>query len=251
MAKGKAIVNLLQLSAEDRVSAILSVSEFREDRYVVMGTRQGIVKKTSLEAYSNPRTGGIIAVTLDERDRLIGARLTQGNQDILIGTRKGLAIRFHEELVRSIGRVGRGVRGISLQKGDEVVGMETISVDATSSILTVTERGFGKRTELSEYRVQGRGGKGIITIKTTARNGNVVSLLQVTDEDEMMIMTSEGMILRLQIRAIRVIGRNTQGVKLIGIGEHDRVMGIATLAERGEDEPLASEGGGEGDTVDS
>ncbi|HEX9756231.1 MAG TPA: DNA gyrase subunit A [Nitrospiria bacterium] len=244
MAKGKAIVNLLQLSPGDGVSAILPVSEFREDCFVVMGTRQGVIKKTSLEAYSNPRNGGIIAISLDEGDRLVGARIIQGNQDILMGTRKGLAIRFHESDVRSIGRSGRGVRGITLGKGDEVVGMETISEDATSSILTVTERGFGKRTELEEYRVQGRGGKGIITIKTTSRNGNVVSLFQVNQEDEIMLMTSEGMILRLQMEGLRVIGRNTQGVKLIGIAETDRVVGTAMLAEKVEEEGSSEEPGG-------
>ena len=235
VAKGKAIVNLLQLSPGEGVSAILPVSEFREDCFVVMGTRQGVIKKTSLEAYSNPRNGGIIAISLDEGDRLVGARITQGDQDILMGTHKGLAIRFPENEVRAISRAGRGVRGITLVEGDEVVGMETLSEEATSSILTVTERGFGKRTELDEYRVQGRGGKGVITIKTTSRNGNVVSLFQISDEDEIMLMTSEGMILRLQMKGLRVIGRNTQGVKLIEIGKSDRVVGTAILAEKGEE----------------
>ncbi len=237
-AKGKAIVNLLQVSSEEKITAVLSVAQFKDEKYVVMATKNGVIKKTPLQAYSNPRAGGIIALTLDAGDRLIAARLSNGDQEILIGTKKGICIRFPESEARPIGRIGRGVRGILLEKGNEVIGMEVVEDAANTTILTVTEHGYGKRTGLEEYRRQGRGGKGIISIKTTPRNGNAVAVLQVADEDELMLMTTEGKILRLKLSSIRTIGRNTQGVKLIEMmDENDRVIGVAPLAEKGEEGP--------------
>ncbi len=239
--KGKAIVNLLQLAQGEKISAILPVNEFREDRYVVMATRQGIIKKTPLQAYSNLRAGGIIALTLDQGDKLIAVRLTDGNKEILIGTKKGLVIRFPEKLVRSMGRTAMGVKGITLASENEVIGMEALDKGTGASILTVTELGFGKRTDPKEYRSQGRGGKGIISVRTTPRNGNAVAVLQVADDHEIMLMTAEGKIIRLKVKDIRIIGRNTQGVRLIGLDPNDRVFGVTTLAER-TDLDEASEG---------
>jgi DNA gyrase subunit A len=237
VAKGKAIVNLLQLGQEgekvERVTAILPVSEFREDRYVVMATKSGIAKKTELSAYSNPRAGGIIALTLDEGDRLVSAQLTDGHQEILLGTRQGMVIRFSEEEVRPMGRSAMGVWGIDLYEGDEVITMEIVDQRGEATLLTVTEKGFGKRTAQEEYRTQGRGGKGILTVRVTPRNGDVVSVLQVNEEDEVIIVTAEGKILRLHVKDIRVSGRNTQGVKLIE-AEETRVVGVAILREKEE-----------------
>jgi DNA gyrase subunit A len=237
VAKGKAIVNLLQLAQEgervEQVTAILPVAEFREDRYVVMATKNGVVKKTELSAYSNPRAGGIIALTLDEGDRLVAAHLTDGHQEVLLGTRQGMVIRFTEGEVRPMGRSAMGVKGIDLYEGDEVITMEIVDQRAEATLLTVTQKGYGKRTAQEEYRTQGRGGKGILTVRITPRNGDVVSVLQVGAEDEVIIITAEGKILRLRVNDIRVIGRNTQGVKLIE-AEETRVVGVAILREKEE-----------------
>ena len=230
-AKGKAMVNLLALAGEEQVTATLPVKEFRDDRYVVMATRMGTIKKTELSAYGNPRLGGIIALTLDEGDKLIGVEITDGQREILLGTRQGIVIRFKEQDARPIGRTARGVRGISLDEGNEVIGMETITPDSTAAILTVTEYGYGKRTAVSEYRLQGRGGRGIISVKVTEKNGPAVSFHQVRDDDEIMVMTAEGKILRTKVDDVREISRNAQGVRLIDMGENDRVIGVAKLAE--------------------
>jgi len=229
--KGRAVVNLLALSEDERVTTVMPVSEFRDDVYVVMGTKMGVVKKTELSAYSHPRSGGIIAINLDEGDKLIATEITDGHHDLMLGTKSGLVIRFKEGDVRSVGRSARGVRGISLLKGDEVIGMQTLAADAKATILTVTENGFGKRSSSDHYRTQGRGGKGVISVKTTQRNGNAVAFLQVSEDDEIMIMTAEGKVLRCPITNIREIARNTQGVKLMGTQDNDRVVGVAKLAE--------------------
>jgi len=242
-SKGKAMVNILALSSDERITATLPVAEFRDDLYVVMATRQGIIKKTELSAYGNPRQGGIIALTLEEGDKLIGVEITDGRRDILLGTKEGIVIRFKEKDVRSIGRTGKGVRGINLEESNEVIGMATITSDtsdAHTSILTVTERGFGKRTLVPEYRVQSRAGKGIISVKVTEKNGQAVSFYQVNDTDEIMIMTAEGKILRTKMDDIREIGRNAQGVRLIDMEETDRVVGVAKLAESTDDEENGS-----------
>jgi DNA gyrase subunit A len=229
MSRGKAIVNLLELQKGERVATTLAVRSFDEDKYVVMATREGLVKKTELTAYSNPRTGGIVAIKINEEDELIGVRVSGGSQDIFLTTRHGKSIRFHEDEIREMGRVAAGNIGIRMEPGDEVVGMEVLDEGAT--ILTVTEKGFGKRTRTEEYRVQGRGGKGILTIKTTERNGFVVYACQVTDPDELMIITEQGKIIRLKVADISVIGRNTQGVKLIDLVEGEKVVAVAKVIE--------------------
>ncbi|HXF92605.1 MAG TPA: DNA gyrase subunit A [Nitrospiraceae bacterium] len=246
-AKGKALINLLALGSDEKVTATVPVKEFREDRYVVMATRQGIIKKTELSAFSNPRQGGIIALSLDEGDKLIGVEITDGQREILLGTRQGIVIRFKEAEVRPMGRTAHGVRGITLEDGDEVIGMETITPDSTTQILTVTEGGYGKRTPVTEYRVTGRGGKGIISVKTTERNGLAVGFLQVRDGDEIMLMAAKGKILRCRVDDIRESGRNTQGVRIIELeGDDDRVVAVARLAESGEREDTASDDGSGG-----
>lgn len=199
-----------------------------------MATARGLIKKTALSAYSNPRAGGIRSINLTKGDRLIAVGMTSGNHDILMGTKLGLSIRFPEREARPIGRVATGVWGIRLRKGDEVISMEILTPNSHSAVLTVTEKGYGKRTDLSEYRSQGRGGQGIITIQTSRRNGDVIAAFQVDQEDEVMIMTASGKIVRLKMKGIRVIGRNTQGVRLIEMGAGDRVIGVARLAEKGE-----------------
>ncbi len=247
-AKGKALVNLLALRDDEKVTAALPVKEFREDRFVVMATKQGVIKKTELAAYSNPRAGGIIALSLDEGDKLIGVDITDGQREILLGTRQGIVIRFKEEEARPMGRTAHGVRGITLEEGNEVIGMETITPDSTTAILTVTEGGYGKRTPVAEYRIQGRGGKGIISVKTTERNGQAVGFLQVREGDEIMIMTAKGKILRCTVDDISEIGRNTQGVRVLEMDEvEDRVVGVAVLAEQ---EDAAAEGGNGGSARD-
>ncbi|MCG3112045.1 MAG: DNA gyrase subunit A [Candidatus Manganitrophus sp. SB1] len=240
--KGKAIVNLLQIAQTEQITAILSVDQFQEGKFVVMSTRKGLIKKTALSAYSNPRAGGIRAINLEEGDRLMAARLTSGNHEILLGTKHGLSIRFHEEEARAVGRVATGVWGIRLEEGDEVISAEVLAPNAQASIMTITEKGYGKRTELSEYRTQGRGGHGIITIQTSPRNGCVIAALQVKDEEEVMLVTTIGKILRLRAGDIRVIGRNTQGVRLIDLEGEERVCGVARLAEKGEREESADAG---------
>ncbi|MBW1912095.1 MAG: DNA gyrase subunit A [Deltaproteobacteria bacterium] len=229
MARGKAIVNLLELQKGEQVATTLSVREFDKDFYVVMATKNGLVKKTELLAYSNPRSIGIIALKIREDDELIGARVTNGEHDLFLATRHGKSIRFQETDLRSMGRVTAGNIGIRMEPGDEVVGMEALIEGAT--ILTVTENGFGKRTNTDEYRRQSRGGKGILTIKTSERNGPVVNSYQVTDQDELMIITEHGKIIRMKVTDISVIGRNTQGVKLINLGEGEKVVGVAKLMD--------------------
>jgi len=211
------------------VATTLAVRNFEEGKYVVMATKSGLVKKTELSAYSNPRAGGIVAIRINEDDELIGARVSTGSQDIFLTTRNGKSIRFHESEIREMGRVAAGNIGIRMEADDRVVGMEVLGDGAT--ILTVTENGYGKRTKTEEYRVQGRGGKGILTIKTSQRNGPVVYAYQVTDQDQLMIITGDGKIIRLRVADISVIGRNTQGVKLIDLGEGEKVVGIAKVME--------------------
>jgi DNA gyrase subunit A len=244
-SKGKALVNLLALSGDEKVTTTVPVKEFRDDRFVIMATRQGVIKKTELSAYANPRQGGIIAISLDDGDKLIGVQITDGQREILLGTRQGIVIRFKEEEVRPMGRTAHGVRGITLEEGNEVIGMETITPDSTTALLTITEGGYGKRTPVNEYRIQGRGGKGIISVKTTERNGQAVGFLQVRGEDEIIIMAAKGKILRCKVDDIREIGRNTQGVRILELEDtDDRVVGVARLAEPTDREEPAGNGNG-------
>jgi DNA gyrase subunit A len=232
-ARGKAIVNLIKLEPDEKITAILTVREFTEGRFVVMATRKGTVKKTSLTAYSKPRSTGIIALVLEEGDELIAVALTDGNQDLFLGSKEGKSIRFKEKQIRETGRATKGVRGMNLEGDDEIVGMEIVA-DGTA-ILTVCEHGHGKRTDASEYRSQRRGGKGIITIKTSERNGKVVGINKMMDDEDLMLITTLGKIIRIHGGNIPVIGRNTQGVRLIGIESEEKVCGVARLAEKEEE----------------
>ncbi len=231
--KGKAIANLVSMLPDERIAALVSVREFEEGRFVVMGTRRGVVKKTGLAAFGNPRAAGIIAMGVEEGDAVIDVQLSDGQGEVFLGTRDGMAIRFPEADVRPTGRGAFGVRGITLREADAVVAMEVVTPGGT--VLTVSENGFGKRTDLDEYRVQSRGGLGIINIHTTDRNGRVVGIAYVRDEDELMLITQQGKVLRTGARDVRTIGRATQGVRLIGVDDEDKVVSIARLAEREED----------------
>jgi len=231
-SKGKSIVNLLQLATGSNVSSTIPVKEFVEDKYLVMVTKKGQIKKTKLNAYSNPRKGGIIGITLDKDDELMGVVLTEGKQELLIGTRQGKAVRFSEDKVRDMGRAARGVRGISLAKKDEVIAMVLGQKDA--NVLTVTELGFGKRTHMEEYRLTSRGGKGVVNIKVTSKNGEAVALKAVSDNDEIMMITQNGMFLRCAVKDIRATGRSAQGVHLIKLGAKDRVSCVARVIKEEE-----------------
>jgi DNA gyrase subunit A len=228
-AKGKALVNLLRLGEGERIEAILAVRDFDEGGFVVLATRHGTIKKTELAAFSNPRPSGIIAINISEGDELIAAARTAGQEQILLATQDGKSIRFAEEQVRPMGRSATGVRGISTREGDATVGMEVLKPGKT--ILTVSENGFGKRTPLEDYREQNRGGQGIITIKTTERNGQVVGILQVSDGDEIMLITSGGKMIRTRVSEIPTMSRNTQGVRLMEPNEGEKVVSVAKLAE--------------------
>jgi len=229
LARGKAIVNLLSLAKGERVATVFPVRSFEHGFNVLMATKNGLVKKTDLMAYSRPRAGGIIALNLVPGDELIDVRITDGTQNVFLGSCYGKSIRFHESNVRPTGRASQGVRGIRLADGDYLVGMEVLTNGKT--LMTVTENGYGKRTSIDEYPVQKRGGKGVITIKTTERNGLVVAILAVTDEDDLMLLTDRGKIIRMPVKDISVIGRNTQGVRLITMEPGERVVGAARLAE--------------------
>jgi DNA gyrase subunit A len=244
-ARGKGIANFVQLQPGEHVTTMIPIRQFEVDRFLVMGTKRGVVKKTELSAYAHPRAGGIIGLTLDEGDELIGVAMTRGTDEIFMGTRKGMAIRFREEDVRPMGRTSRGVTGIGLTSGDQVMGMEIVSGGV--QILTVTERGFGKRTDVSEYRLQGRGGKGIINLRVTDKNGPVVGIKQVRDGDGVMMISQEGKITRLLVADIRDTGRAAQGVRLQGLEPTDRVAAVTTLVveeleEGPPGEPEALEG---------
>ncbi len=238
-SKGKAIVNLVQLSAGEKISAFVPVKEFKEGNYLVMATKQGLIKKTEISAFSNPRKGGIIACTLEAGDELIGVALTDGHQEILLGTREGKAIRFPESQVRNMGRAAKGVKGITLNKKDEVIDMEIFKKDAT--LLTITSLGFGKRTDLSQYRIQSRGGKGIINVKVTKKNGEVVGLKTVIDKDELMLITTGGIIVRCPAKDIRATGRSTQGVRVIRLEDKDKLSGVARVIMEEEAETEVKE----------
>jgi DNA gyrase subunit A len=227
-AKGKAIVNILNVEPGEKITAFLPVREFTEGRYIVMATKRAFIKKTNLMSFSNIRAGGLIALNLDDGDSLISARLTDGKTDIFLGTRNGKAIRFAESAVREMGRQARGVRGIRLSGDDTMVSM--VTMDALTTVLTVTKRGYGKRTNSSAYKTQGRGGSGIINIKITEKNGPVVGISKVRDSDELMISTSTGKIIRIPMDGVSVIGRATQGVRLMNIEGEEEITGIATLA---------------------
>jgi DNA gyrase subunit A len=235
--KGKAIANLVSMEEGEKIAALLAVREWPEaegQQFVVMGTRKGVIKKTDLSSFSNPRAGGIIAMGVEQGDSVIAVEQSRGSDQIFLGTRDGMAIRFEETDVRPMGRTAYGVRGISLRDDDEVVAMDVVQEGGT--MLTVTQNGYGKRTGLDEYRIQSRGGIGIINIQTSDRNGKVVGIAFVHDDDELMLISQQGKILRMVSRGVRAIGRATQGVRLIGVDEGDQVVSLAKLAEREEEE---------------
>jgi DNA gyrase subunit A len=246
-AKGKAMINLVSLAPGESVRATLPVKEFVEDKFIVMVTKKGIIKKTELAAYANPRNGGIIAVSIDEGDELVDVQLTMGNQDIFLATRLGMAIRFKENDVRDMGRTARGVRGINLEEGDDVIGVD-IPAEGTF-MLTVSENGFGKCTPIDEYRVQSRGGKGTINLKTVAKVGNVSGVLQVAGEENIMLISNAGKVIRLKVQEIPVNHRVTQGVKLIELDPEEKLVGVArtTSEAEGRDDDVNGNGDGEAD----
>lgn len=232
-SKGKAIANVISLAAKEKVQAILLINEFSEDKYVVMVTEKGVIKKTGLDAFSNPRPSGIIALTTDLDDIVIDAKISNGKSDIFIATREGMSIRFDEGDVRAMGRSARGVKGVTLAKDDVVVGMEIFDKASKATILMVTENGYGKRTPLEEYRTQSRGGVGIITQKTTDKVGKVVTTRSVLDTDQVMITTDKGQVIRMICSDISVVGRNTQGVRLINLNPDEKVTGVALISDDG------------------
>jgi DNA gyrase subunit A len=239
-AKGKPVVNLINVTPDTKVQAILPVREFRDDQFLLFGTKKGTVKKTALSAYANPRSNGIKAIKIEQDDELMDVQITSGTNDIVLATRHGLSIRFHEQDVREMGRDTTGVKGIELGARDVVIGMVVIKREAT--LLVVAEKGIGKCSPIDDYRVQKRGGKGIITIHRTDKTGDAVSIMEVLPEDELMLMTKQGILIRMPVKGIRVAGRNTQGVKLVNLDGKDLVMAVARV--------VPEEEGEEGDGVD-
>jgi DNA gyrase subunit A len=234
-SKGRAIVNMLTLEQNEKIAAYVSVKEFDEKHFVAFATKQGVIKKTALSEFSNPRKAGINAIAIDDKDALIEAKITDGTADIMLGTEQGQAIRFHESEVREMGRTAGGVKGIELEKGDEVVGMVMLKRDA--SILVVSENGYGKRTELRDYKVQHRGGSGLITMKATEKTGKMISIMEVVDDDDLMIITAKGVVIRQNVRDIKVISRNTSGVRLIKLDKDDSIGDVARVIPEDEEEP--------------
>jgi DNA gyrase subunit A len=233
-SRGRSILNLIQKDKEENISAFVSVKEFKDDQYLIMATEKGTIKKTVLSAYGNVRKGGINAINLAKGDNLIAVRLTEGNNDIVLGTRNGFAVRFSEKDVREMGRTATGVRGVKLGKGDKVVGL--VVLKRQSSIMVVTEKGYGKRSDMNDYRVTRRGGKGVITVKTSDKVGKMISLMDVVDGDELVIITSHGMVIRQNISDIRVMGRNTQGVRVIKLKEGDKIADISKVIPEDDNE---------------
>jgi DNA gyrase subunit A len=233
LSRGKAIVNLLNFEKDEKLATVLDVKSFEPGSHVLMATKRGLVKKTDLMAYSHPRKGGIIALKLSPDDELIGTRLTDGTQNVFICSAMGKSTRFHESDIRPTGRVTGGVRGLRLAQKDSIVGMEVLSYGQT--LFTITENGYGKRTSIDGYPVHKRGGKGVITIKTSKRNGLVVAILLVEEDDDLMLITDIGKIIRMPIKGISVISRNTQGVKLMGMDATEKVVGTSRLAEKEEE----------------
>ena len=228
-ARGTAIVNILSLDRGEKISAVITLSNFAEGKYLLMGTKKGMIKKTALSEYDSVRKSGLQAITLKEDDELIDVRMTDGEDNVVLVTRQGLCITFEEKDVRPIGRTGQGVIGIKLNDGDDVIGMEPIIVGSKATLLAITENGFGKRTELDEYRVQARGGKGVITYKTTPKTGEIVGIRIATDDEDVMLITNTGTIIRIKVKEISVLGRATQGVTLMRTTGDCKVVSIETI----------------------
>jgi DNA gyrase subunit A len=234
-SRGKSILNLIEKEKDECITAFVMVKDFAEELYVVMVTKKGLIKKTKLNAYSNIRRNGIAAIKLNNGDSLVDVKLTNGSQEILIGTHDGQAIRFNESLVRDMGRTAAGVRGVKLSKSDFVIEMVAV-IRPSATILVVTEKGFGKRSDLADYRVTNRGGKGVITVKTTDKVGKLISIKEVTDSDDLMIITAHGILIRQKVKDIRVMGRNAQGVRVIRLNENDIISAVARIAEEDKEE---------------
>ncbi len=229
-ARGKHITNMIEQQADEQMRAFINVKEFSEEASVLMVSRQGVIKKTNLSEFSNPRKGGIIAITIDNKDDLVEAKITDGKRDIIIGTKDGMAIRFKEDEVREMGRSARGVTGIDLAKGDHVVGTVVLKRE-NGTILVVSDQGYGKRSEVIDYRVTHRGGKGVVTMKSTEKTGNMIAIREVVDSEDLMIITENGMVIRLKMSDIRTMGRNTQGVRLVKLKEDDTISDITSIQE--------------------
>jgi DNA gyrase subunit A len=238
-SRGKPIVNLLNVSEEEQVAAVVPVRDFRDDQYLLFGTRQGVVKKTVLSAYGNVRNVGLNAITINEGDELIEVQITSGEDEVILASRGGMAIRFHESDVRTMGRNAAGVRGLKLKKKDVVVGMVVVRPDST--LLVVAEKGLGKRTDVEAYRFQHRGGSGVINLKVSPRTGEVVAVKAVQDDEQLMIITRNGVVNRQRVSEISVIGRATQGVKLVNLDEGDSVVDVARVVTEDEVSDDASE----------
>lgn len=234
-SRGKSILNLIEKEKDEDISSFVMVKDFTEPLYVTMVTQMGTIKKTLLGSYSNIRRNGIQAIKLNSNDKLVEVKLTNGSQEIVIGSHDGQAIRFNESLVREMGRTAAGVRGIKLAKGDFVVGLVAVQ-RPSATILVITDRGFGKRSDLADYRVTNRGGKGVITVKTTEKVGKLISIKEVTDSDDLMIITSKGILIRQKMKDIRVMGRNAQGVRVIRLGDNDTISAVARIAEEDKDD---------------
>jgi DNA gyrase subunit A len=244
-SRGKPIVNLLKMDEDERINAILPVREFREDRFVFFATQEGVVKKTSLADYSRPRPSGIIAVDLDEGDLLVGVALTDGKHDVMLFSDEGKAVRFDENDVRPMGRGARGVRGMNLAKGGKVIAL-LVAENESQGVLTATENGYGKRTAIVEYTRHGRGTQGMIAIQTSERNGKVVAATLVAPEDEIMLITSGGVLIRTRVNEIREMSRSTQGVTLINLGEGEKLSGLQCIFDRDDDNGENGNGNGNG-----
>jgi DNA gyrase subunit A len=247
-SKGRAIQNIIQIEPDDKVRAYINVrrlddEEFVNNNYIVMCTKDGTIKKTKLEAYSRPRQNGVNAIVIREDDQLIEAKLTSGEAEIMIAAREGKAIRFNENTVRPIGRVGAGVRGITLDEGDEVVGMICVEPESKQDVLVLSENGYGKRTDLDEYRITNRGGKGVKTINVTDKTGKLVSIQAVTDENDLMIINRSGITIRTAVDGIRMAGRATQGVKVINLREGDSIASVMAVPKSEDaEEAMPTEG---------
>jgi DNA gyrase subunit A len=246
-SRGKPIVNVLPLAENECINAMLPVREYSAECFVFMATKQGIVKKVSLEAFSRPRTNGIIAIDLDNDDRLVGVDITDGSKDIMLFSDAGKVIRFSETLIRPTGRTARGVIGIRLAAEQQVISLVVAKPEGT--IMTATEFGYGKRTEIEEYRITGRGAQGVISIQVTERNGRVVRALQVSETDQVMLITDQGTLVRFKVNELSVIGRNTQGVRLINVAEGERLVGLQRIEEIQDDSEDTQDESQEGDVI--
>jgi DNA gyrase subunit A len=242
-SKGRAIQNVIQIEPDDKVRAYinckrLSDTDYVENNYIIMCTKDGTIKKTKLEAYSRPRANGVNAIVIREGDQLIDAKLTSGRAEVMIASREGKAIRFNEEIVRPVGRTSMGVRGIALEEGNEAIGMICIEPDSNQDVLVLSENGFGKRTDLDEYRITNRGGKGVKTINITEKTGKLISIQAVTDQNDLMIINRSGLTIRTAVEQIRVAGRATQGVKIINLREGDVIASVMAVPKSEEEEAV-------------